>query len=139
MADYAGDVSPNEAWAELQSNPDAVLIDVRTRPEWSFVGVPDMSSLGKQAALISWQIYPDMLRNPNFEAEVEALGMKPDAPLYFLCRSGARSRAAAVALTARGFSNCYNVAYGFEGDPDGERHRGRQNGWKASALPWVQQ
>ncbi|MDA5194639.1 rhodanese-like domain-containing protein [Govanella unica] len=139
MADYAGDVTPEQAWAELQSNPDAVLVDVRTRPEWGFVGVPDLSGAGKQAALISWQVYPEMGRNATFEAEVEALGAKSDAPVYFLCRSGARSRAAAIAMTARGFSACYNVAYGFEGDPDSARHRGLQNGWKASNLPWVQQ
>lgn len=139
MADYAGDVTPEEAWAALQSNPDAALIDVRTRPEWAFVGIPDLSSVGKQAALISWQVYPDMMRNPSFEAEVEAMGLKPGTPVYFLCRSGARSRAAAVAMTARGYTACYNIAYGFEGDPDSARHRGQQNGWKASRLPWVQQ
>lgn len=139
MADYAGDVSPREAWAELQANPDAVLVDVRTRPEWGFVGVPDLSALGKEVALISWQVYPDMARNANFVAEVAALGLKPEAPVFFLCRSGARSRSAAIAMTANGFSACYNVAFGFEGDPDDARHRGRLNGWKASDLPWVQQ
>lgn len=139
MTDYAGDVTPAEAWSELSGNPDAVLIDVRTQPEWAFVGVPDLAAAGKQAAFISWQVYPDMARNPNFEAEVAALGLTPKAPIFFLCRSGARSRAAAIAMTACGFDACYNIANGFEGDPDSSRHRGRQNGWKASALPWVQQ
>jgi rhodanese-related sulfurtransferase len=58
--------------------------------------------------------------------------------VLFLCRSGARSRAAAVALTGLGFAKAFNVAGGFEGDPDGERHRGNINGWKAAGLPWRQ-
>jgi rhodanese-related sulfurtransferase len=49
-----------------------------------------------------------------------------------------RSRAAAVAMTGAGYSRAYNIAGGFEGDPDAERHRGNRNGWKASGLPWKQ-
>ncbi len=139
MADYAGDLLPEQAWALLSENPDAVLVDVRTNPEWSFVGVPDLSSLGKRAALISWQVYPSMERNADFEAALDGLGVKADAPILFLCRSGARSRAAAIAATAAGRTTCYNIAYGFEGDPNAERHRGQTNGWKASNLPWAQQ
>lgn len=135
---YAGDVPPKQAWQILSEHNDAVLVDVRTRAEWSFVGVPDLRPLHKEAALISWQVYPDMARNPNFESEVAALSIAKDTPVLFLCRSGARSRAAAMAMTAQGFSRCYNVAEGFEGDPDGEHHRGRVNGWKAAGLPWVQ-
>jgi rhodanese-related sulfurtransferase len=56
----------------------------------------------------------------------------------FLCRSGVRSRAAAIAMTRAGFSRAYNIAGGFEGDLDGERHRGAANGWKAAGLPWKQ-
>lgn len=136
---YAGDITPEQAWDDLRANPKAVLVDVRTRPEWAFVGVPDLSSADKEAALISWQVYPEMQRNPSFEADVERLGLDRDAPVYFLCRSGVRSKAAAIAMTAAGYRACYNVAGGFEGDPDGERHRGGVNGWKASGLPWIQQ
>lgn len=139
MAGYAGDVLPQQAWDVLKSDPAAVLIDVRTRPEWGFVGVPDLSAIGKEAALISWQLFPDMARNPEFEAAVEGLGIARDAPVFFLCRTGGRSRAAAIAMTAAGYGTCYNVAYGFEGEPDQERHRGLVNGWKAERLPWVQQ
>jgi rhodanese-related sulfurtransferase len=56
----------------------------------------------------------------------------------FLCRSGARSRAAAAALTRIGFEKAFNVAGGFEGDLDGEGHRGAITGWKAAGLPWRQ-
>lgn len=139
MADYAGDISPKEAWDLLRAHEKAVLVDVRTRPEWSFVGIADLSGLGREARLISWQVYPDMAVNARFAAEVAATGVDQDAPVLFLCRSGARSRSAAIAMTAQGFKACYNIAGGFEGDVDGERHRGNVNGWKASGLPWVQQ
>lgn len=139
MSNYAGDVSPEEAWAALRENPNALLVDVRTQPEWAFVGIPDLSSIGKQPALISWQIYPEMQRNAEFERQVAAVAADPDAPIYFLCRSGARSRAAAIAMSAQGYKACYNIAGGFEGDPDANRHRGSVNGWKADRLPWIQQ
>lgn len=139
MTGYAGDVTPTEAWEQLKANPDALLIDVRSQPEWAFVGVADLSSIGKKAQLISWQVYPDMSLNASFAEQVESVAPSQDTPIFFLCRSGARSRSAAIALTARGYGACYNVAYGFEGDPDASRHRGRMNGWKASALPWFQQ
>ncbi len=67
-----------------------------------------------------------------------AAGADKAAPVLLLCRSGARSRAAAIALTGLGFAGAYNIAGGFEGDPDGARHRGLRNGWKADGLPWRQ-
>jgi rhodanese-related sulfurtransferase len=135
---YAGDLRPAEAWALLKENPKAVLIDVRTVPEWGFVGLPRLDSLGKETLCISWQAYPDMARNAGFTAEVAAKGVAKDQPVLLLCRSGARSRAAAIALTQAGFGPCYNVAEGFEGDRDGELHRGTVGGWKTAGLPWAQ-
>lgn len=137
---YAGDVSPKEAWDGLVQAPKAALIDVRTQPEWAFVGVPDLRSLGKKAGFVCWQVYPQMQVDPDFVAKVEQLvGADKSTPIYFICRSGARSRSAAIAMTAAGYEHCYNIAGGFEGDVDGEGHRGRTNGWKAGNLPWVQQ
>lgn len=135
--DYAGDLSPTDTWKRLEAEPDGVLIDVRTKPEWEFVGVPDLSPLDRSTVLISWKRYPDMSVNPGFVDEVRAAVPRPEAPLYFLCRSGQRSRDAAVAATAGGYRTCYNVADGFEGPLDGERHRAVR-GWKAEGLPWVQ-
>ncbi|MET0313322.1 MAG: rhodanese-like domain-containing protein, partial [Hansschlegelia sp.] len=71
-------------------------------------------------------------------SELLAAGLSKDAPVFFLCRSGARSQAAAAAMAAAGWSRCFNVAGGFEGPPDGERHRGSTAGWKADGLPWSQ-
>jgi rhodanese-related sulfurtransferase len=136
---YAGDVSVTEAWAALQADPRAQLVDVRTTAEWTFVGVPDLSSLGRRVHCIEWVSFPAMDSNTDFLAELgAALGPAQDSAIYFLCRSGARSRAAAIAATAAGYTNSYNIAGGFEGDLDAEHHRGKNNGWKAADLPWVQ-
>ena len=136
---YAGDVSPHDAWKILSGDKRAVLVDVRTQPEWAFVGMPDVSELGKRVMPLSWQIYPGMQIDPQFAARLAALMPDRDAPVLFLCRSGARSCAAAIALTQHGYRHCYNVANGFEGGADPQRHRGRLAGWKADGLPWVQE
>ncbi len=137
-AGYAGDLLPDEAWTLLLEDPAAMLVDVRTQPEWAFVGLPDLTRARKQPVLVSWQIFPAMDRNPNFEAELATRGVGPEATVIFLCRSGQRSAAAARAMTEKGFSRCYNLLEGFEGPLDEERHRGTRGGWKARGLPWVQ-
>ena len=97
-----------------------------------------LSPVGRQAICVEWQSFPTGARNPGFVVEAsQALGDK-NAPVLLLCRSGARSRAAAIALTEAGFAQAFNIAGGFEGDPDGEGHRGNRNGWKADNLPWRQ-
>ncbi len=136
--DYAGDLSPEEAWALLKSDPAARLVDVRTSAEWNFVGIADLSALGREAALVEWQILPSMQVNPGFVAQTGQACPEPTAPVLFLCRSGARSRSAAIAMTRAGYAKAYNIAGGFEGDLDADRHRGGKNGWKASGLPWKQ-
>ena len=132
------DVRPAEAWDALRNDPAAVLVDVRTDAEWTFVGLPDLSTAGKQPALIPWQVYPSMGVNGAFTDHLRKAGATPLNRIYFLCRSGARSLAAAQAAQAAGFPNSYNVADGFEGPPDAEGHRGTVAGWKAEGLPWRQ-
>ena len=51
MPEYAGDLTPQQAWDLLADNPDAVLVDVRTEAEWRYVGVPDLTSVGRQPVL----------------------------------------------------------------------------------------
>jgi rhodanese-related sulfurtransferase len=139
---YAGDLQVDEAWDLLTREPAAQIVDVRTAAEWSFVGLPDLSPLGREVMRVEWQRFPSMDLNPQFVAEVthalepEHIGC--EAPILFLCRSGGRSKAAAMAMTQAGFARAYNIAGGFEGDLDPERHRGSRNGWKASGLPWRQ-
>ena len=138
-SDFAGDVSVTTAWSALQQDPRAQLVDVRTAAEWSFVGLPDLSSLNRMVHRIEWVSFPAMTPNPAFAAAVAtAVGPDTDVPVYFLCRSGARSRSAAIAMTAAGYTKCFNIAGGFEGDLDATHHRGTINGWKAEGLPWGQ-
>jgi rhodanese-related sulfurtransferase len=137
---YAGDLSPRETWERLSRETAAQLIDVRTVPEWNFVGVPDLAPLQRQALLCEWQHFPAAANGAFVQEVVDALketGYRPGAPLFFLCRSGARSRAAAIALTEAGYGPCFNIKDGFEGALDTKRHRGA-SGWKAEGLPWIQ-
>lgn len=136
---YAGDVSPSYAFDVLKAEESAVLIDVRTRAEWSFVGVPDLSDLGKAVGFIEWVGFPAMSPNELFLAELTRFaGDDKSRAVFFLCRSGQRSQKAAIMATAEGFTRAYNVEGGFEGSLDAKRHRGGVNGWKASGLPWAQ-
>ncbi len=134
---HAGDVSPTEAYEALATDPDAVLVDVRTRAEWMYVGTPDLSGIGKRVVLLEWQ-GPDGSLHGGFVDALLDGGIPTDAPVYFICRSGARSASAASAATAAGYRAAHNVAHGFEGPPDAARHRGGVAGWKADGLPWHQ-
>lgn len=131
-------VPPKQAWDMLISDPMAQLCDVRTDAEWNFVGVPDLSEIAKHVALIPWQVFPSMEVNANFVEQMKKVGFTPGHHIYFLCRSGGRSMAAAQAAKAAGFAHVYNVADGFEGPLDARGHRGLSAGWKADGLPWRQ-
>lgn len=136
------EISPAEAWERLATDAKAILIDVRTRAEWSYVGVPDLSALGKKPVLIEWQSFPDSMVDPSFAEKLTALltndQVSKDTEIFFICRSGVRSKAAAQAMTKAGFTRCRNVKDGFEGPLDPSRHRGRTAGWKVSGLAWAQ-
>lgn len=136
------DVPVEDVWARLKDDAGSVLIDVRTRSEWTFVGLPDLAELGKRVLTVEWQTFPDNRIDPAFGAHLAELldrnGVAKDAELFFICRSGGRSRMAAEAMASAGFSKSRNVADGFEGPLDGSRHRGTIGGWKAAGLPWVQ-
>lgn len=129
-------------WERLAADPKAVLIDVRTKAEWAFVGVPDLTSLSRQPLLVEWQTFPDSRVNPAFVEQVSemlrSIGAGHDSDLYFICRSGGRSLQAAKVMTEAGFRRCHNVAEGFEGPLDAGRHRGTHAGWKVEGLPWAQ-
>jgi rhodanese-related sulfurtransferase len=134
-------VSVAEAWQRLERDAKAQLVDVRTKAEWQFVGVPDLTGLSRSAVLIEWQTYPQGTTASDFaERCTDALrqaGADTESNVFFICRSGARSLSAARVMAASGFSRCHNVAEGFEGPLDGERHRS-VSGWKVAGLPWTQ-
>lgn len=131
-------VSPAETWEALRADPQAQLVDVRTDAEWAYVGLPDLAQAGKQPVLIPWQLYPRMEVNELFVSQLQQAGFTPEHHIYFLCRSGVRSLAAANAALEAGFTHVFNIADGFEGPPDREGHRGQVAGWKAVGLPWRQ-
>lgn len=143
-----GACNPAEAWEALRDDPAARLVDVRTEPEWRFVGIPDLSALGRDVILQEWQAYPTMAVDPAFadrllDRLLEQSAGTPPRQLFFLCRSGGRSMQAALsvaaACAAQGFdTSCINIEEGFEGDPDAQRHRGSLNGWKSRELAWRQ-
>ena len=139
---YAGDVIPAEAYRLLAGAAPSVLIDVRTKPEWAYAGAPDLTAFGKSPLFLEWQMYPSMQRDALFTdhlaAKLADAGIERGALLLFLCRSGARSREAAVAMTAAGWAPCFNIADGFEGPLDSSGHRSSVGGWRAGGLPWKQ-
>lgn len=128
---YAGALTPQEAWEVLQQSPGARLVDVRTKAEWDWVGrVPN-------AVEIEWQSYPGSQPNPHFIEQLKH-ELPSEGIVLFLCRSGARSSAAAKAASEAGYKSSYNVLEGFEGDKDTSNHRSSVNGWRKAGLPWVQ-
>lgn len=139
---YAGDILAIDAYALLKGDSTSVIIDVRTQAEWTYVGTPDVQALGKRPFFLEWQSYPSMAIDADFAPRLEALlkleGVEHGASLLFLCRSGARSRHAATAMTGAGWSPCFNVSDGFEGVLDDAHQRGVMSGWKAAGLPWKQ-
>ena len=126
---YAGDISPQLAWAWVQAG-EAVLIDVRTDAEREWVGgVPG-------AVALAWKQWPGMALNADFDDGLKA-AVSSGAKALMLCRSGVRSIAAAKRATELGIE-AYNILEGFEGDPDERGQRGKKGGWRCLGLPWRQ-
>jgi len=139
-----GSIAPSDAWDLLQQDDSVVLVDVRTTAEWTFVGVPDLSPLGREAIFVEWAQWPGMSPNTRFVEDLaERMNGRPATAILFLCRSGVRSLAAAeavdAAFQAQGLDvGCINVSTGFEGDLNAQKHRGGLSGWKVEGLPWRQ-
>ena len=125
-------LSPQEAWSLLQQSTDAVLIDVRTKIEHSFIGHP------LNAIHVAWKEAPDWQINTQFVPDVKKLVPVRNTPILLLCRSGQRSLDAAKALEEAGFSRLINILDGFEGPLDQNNHRGNLGGWRFNNLPWLQ-
>lgn len=131
---------PQEAWNLLQSNPSAVLVDIRSTMEFLFVGHP------KGAVHIAWIDEPDWDINPNFVLEVRKLLLggavcvenRECAPVILICRSGKRSLEAGKILLANGLKNVYHIVDGFEGELNTHHQRSQINGWRFDGLPWEQ-
>ncbi|MDB5865708.1 MAG: Rhodanese-related sulfurtransferase [Betaproteobacteria bacterium] len=129
---YEGALTPAEAHEILQQTPDAKIVDVRTRAELDWVGrIPG----AVEVELLTW---PGSRPNADFVQQLEQKIDDKDAPVLFICRSGARSHNAAMLAMQAGYRDAYNVLEGFEGDKDAEGHRNKVGGWRAAGLPWTQ-
>ena len=131
-------ISSKQCFERLSEESSSYLVDVRTKPEWLFVGLPDLQSLNKQTICVSWHMYPEMEINENFKSEILKSGINKQDTIFLICRSGNRSCDAAEFLASRGFTNCFNVIDGFEGENDPNHQRSTINGWKYYKLPWKQ-
>ncbi len=125
-------LNPTQSWQFMQDNPAAVMVDVRTAIEHSFVGHPP------GALPIAWKEFPGMRLNEAFVEHVKQAVPDMDTPLLLLCRSGQRSVDAAKALEAEGYRHLINIVEGFEGPLDENKHRGNLGGWRFHGLPWEQ-
>ena len=127
-----------ECFNKLSEISNSYLIDIRTKPEWKFIGIPDLSSLNKNTIFSSWHIYPEMKINLFFENKLFESNVKKNDKLFLICRSGTRSYHAAEFLVERGYNHCFNIADGFEGKKNTLNQRSAINGWKYYNLPWKQ-
>lgn len=143
-------VTAEEAYALMQEDSDAVLIDVRDPIEIKFTGFAAPTDIHVPWVLADRTQFDDdaqtwpIARNAGFEAqiraELEAHGVESDTPIIMMCRSGATRSAPAVDIVAEmGYSDVYSVSDGFEGgqleDGDSAGVRAR-NGWRNAGLPW---
>lgn len=127
---YAGAVTLQEAH-QLHSSGAARIVDVRTEPEWLYVGrIPGSDH-------IEWRVYGAQQPNPEFLAQLAGT-VKKDEVVLFLCRSAQRSHSAAAVAAKAGFDHAYNILEGFEGNLDANNHRGTTGGWRKAGLPWEQ-
>jgi rhodanese-related sulfurtransferase len=134
---YSANVMPSVAYSFMQY-VDAALVDVRTDAEWNYVGVPDLSNSAARFVQLSWMLYPNYVKNQQFNPSLEAQVVGKDTPLFFLCKVGGRSAQAAASASMLGYKYCYNIIGGFEGELNAAQQRGGLSGWKAAGLPWKQ-
>lgn len=125
-------LNPKQAWDFIQANTGAVVVDVRTKVEYGFVGHPI------EAIHIPWQEAPDWQVNSDFIAQVQAAVSDQTTPVLLICRSGQRSMDAAKQLEDAGYQQLINIDEGFEGPLDDNKHRGNRGGWRFHGLPWEQ-
>ena len=136
---YAGDVTPRDAWTTLEQDPGAVLIDVRTKPEWSYVGVPDLAGLGKTLLKIEWQSWPDGGLNQDFAAEVAAgrRQARPADPAAVPLRCP--QQVGGAGADRPGLAALLQYLRRLRGSASmSTKHRGSVAGWQHDGLPWIQ-
>ncbi len=134
---YKRNLLPKMAVERLQSNSQALFVDVRSKAEYKYVGFPENS------ILIPWIDDPDWEPNPEAFSdlvmqELDGRENLLNTEIILICRSGFRSNEALKCLENKGFTQVSHVASGFEGDLDENDHRGNLNGWRHDGMPWSQ-
>ena len=134
---YKRNLLPKMAVERLQSNSQALFVDVRSKAEYKYVGFPENS------ILIPWIDDPDWEPNPEVFSdlvmqELDGRENLLNTEIILICRSGFRSNEALKCLENKGFTQVSHVASGFEGDLDENDHRGNLNGWRHDGMPWSQ-
>ena len=130
-------ITSPEAWAILEKEPQAMLVDLRTMVERAYVGVPDLSSLDKEVVTIEWTKMSGQ-QPSGFVRQLQQAVPDQDTKLLFICRAGLRSHAAAAAARHAGYQDVINVNDGFDGPLDDKGQRKTKEGWCAENLPWNQ-
>ncbi len=100
-------LTADEFEKQVNSNPNAQLLDVRTPDEF-------FSGHIKNALLADWTNAEEFQRRVSFIDKAK--------PLYVYCLSGGRSAAAAAKLRKMGYENVYEL-------------RGGTNAWRAAGKP----
>ncbi len=106
----------------IDSNPNTVLLDVRTDDEWNTVGKPDTKDLGIESFFIT------ISQDPSFLESVKK-NIDKKKHVLVMCAAGGRSVIAANLLANEGY-NTLNVSDGFSGN-------GQDPGWKNLKLPSI--
>ncbi len=140
-----------EAYDLVQKHAkDVLFIDVRTRAEVGFLGMPTIADANIPYMLAgdwgqwdenksTFKLTPNSGFLPAIEQQLAKKGLNKDSKIVVMCRSGSRSAKAAKLLAEAGYKNVYSVVDGFEGDKAKEGpNKGQRvvNGWKNANLPW---
>ena len=120
-------LASNEIREYLKTQPNCVLLDVRTNDEWEQVGKPDGEIIGLKTHFLSLQFGVERTFNKNFVQEFKNLKITQDKEILTICRSGTRSQFAAELLVKEQYT-CSNISDGFEGNNE-------NIGWKMCGLP----
>ena len=134
---YKRNLLPKQAFENLQNNPNALFVDVRSSAEHKFVGFPGNSVLIPWTDEPSWQPNPEGFADAVKHKLIERADAL-DTEIILICRSGYRSNEALKCLEGSGFTRVSHVASGFEGDLDEHDQRGNLNGWRHDGMPWSQ-
>lgn len=145
---FPNQMTSQEAFYEVVNYENVFILDVRTPEEWIWVGHPGENKSGDGADLegyvvnVPYKVYhegkskgDELIVNRKFVKSVKRLFYK-DVRLILMCRSGGRSTSAAYALADAGFTDVWNMTFGFEGQKDEDYGYRIVNGWKFEGFPY---